>query len=95
MPHALRLCRWKESFKSSNERLQNKIEVAGAVGLQQADVQGPIAYGARPPPPLPNQGESATQRQFNMGSQNIGGYTHSKSYIAAMIQSVPKSKKEQ
>jgi hypothetical protein len=78
------------------------LKLQEAVGLQQADVQGPIAYGASPPPPLPNQGEAATQRQFNMGSQNIGGYTHSKSYIthsksyiAAMIRSVPKSKKEQ
>jgi hypothetical protein len=43
---------------------------------------------------LPNHGETATQGQFNTGSQSNGGYAQSKNHIAAMIQPVPKSKKE-
>jgi hypothetical protein len=42
------------------------LKLHEAVRLKQADVQGPIAYGA--PPPLPNHNEAATQGQFNMGS---------------------------
>jgi hypothetical protein len=71
------------------------VKLHKAIGLKQADVQRPIAYGAPPPPPLPNHGEAATQGQFNMGSQSNGGYTQSKGRIAAMIQPVPKSKKVQ
>jgi hypothetical protein len=36
--------------------------------LQEADAQGSIAYGALPPPPLPNHGDTATQGQFSTGS---------------------------
>jgi hypothetical protein len=31
-----------------------------AIGLNQVDAQGPIAYDTPPPPPLPNHGEAAT-----------------------------------
>jgi hypothetical protein len=54
-----------------------------------------MVYDAPPPPPLPNHGETATQGQFNTSNQSNGGYTQSKNHIAAMIQRVPKSKKEQ
>jgi hypothetical protein len=43
------------------------LKLQEAIGLKQADTQGPIAYGA-PPPPLPNHGDAATQGQFNTGS---------------------------
>jgi hypothetical protein len=64
-----------------------------AVGLKQADTQGSIAYGAPPPPLLPNHGDATTQGQFATCSQNNGGYTQSRGHMAAMIQPVPKSKK--
>jgi hypothetical protein len=43
------------------------LKLQEAIGLKQADAQGPIAYGAPPPPPpppLPNHGEAATQGQL-------------------------------
>jgi hypothetical protein len=52
-----------------------------------------IVYGAPPPPPFPNHGDTTTQGQPNMGSQSNGGYIQSKGHIAAMIPPVPKSKK--
>jgi hypothetical protein len=71
------------------------LRLQEAIGLKHADAQGTIAYDAPPPPPLPNHGETATQGKFNMSSQSNGGYNHSKNHIVAMIQPVPKSKKEQ
>jgi hypothetical protein len=35
------------------------LKLQESIGLKQADTQGPIAYGA-PPPPLPNHGDAAT-----------------------------------
>jgi hypothetical protein len=70
------------------------LRLQEAIGLNQDVVQGSIAYDAPPPPPLPNPGETATQGQFNTGSQSNEGYTQPKNHIAAMIQPVPKSKKE-
>jgi hypothetical protein len=70
------------------------LRLQEAIGLKQDVAQGSIAYDA-PPPSLPNPGETATQGQFNTGSQSNEGYTQSKNHIAAMIQPVPKSKKEQ
>jgi hypothetical protein len=58
------------------------LKLQEAVGLKQADAQGPIAYSS---PPLPNHSKAATQGQFNTGSQNNEGYTHPKIHIAAMI----------
>jgi hypothetical protein len=52
-------------------------------------------HGALPPLPLPNHGETTTQGQPNTGSESNGGYIQSKGHIAAMIQPVLKSKKEQ
>jgi hypothetical protein len=70
------------------------LKLQEAIGLKQAIAQGSIAYDAPPPPPLPNHGDIATQGQLNTGSQSNGGFIQSKGYIAAMIQPVPKSKKE-
>jgi hypothetical protein len=36
------------------------LRLQEAVGLKQADAQGPMVYDAPPPPPLPNHGETAT-----------------------------------
>jgi hypothetical protein len=71
------------------------LKLQEAVGFKQARAQGSIAYIAPPPPPLPNHGDTIAQGQPNMGSQSNGGYIQSKGHIAAMIQPVPKSKKEQ
>jgi hypothetical protein len=70
------------------------LKLQEAIGFKQAGTPGSIAYGAPPPPPLPSHGKVTTQGQPNSGNQSNGGYIQSKGHIAAMIQSVPKSKKE-
>jgi hypothetical protein len=49
------------------------LRLQEAIGLKQANAQGPRAYDAPPPPPLPNHNETTTQGQYHMGSQINGG----------------------
>jgi hypothetical protein len=47
----------------SNHLMRDSIfflKLQEAIGLKQTDGQGPIAYNAQPPPPLPNHGEAGT-----------------------------------
>jgi hypothetical protein len=69
------------------------LRLQEAMGLKQTDAQLPIAHGAPPPPPLPIYGKAATQGQFTTSIQGNGGYTQSRSHMTAMIQPVPKEKK--
>jgi hypothetical protein len=66
------------------------MKLQEAIKFKQAEKPGSTAYGAPPPPP------------YNKGIVNKGytkqrneGHPQSKIYMAAMIQPVPKSKKEQ
>jgi hypothetical protein len=78
------------------------LKLKKVVGSKKTDVRnqgyagalGSIAYNAPPPPPMPSNSSSTNQGQPNLSNQNNGGYIPSKGHIAAMIQLVPKSKKE-
>jgi hypothetical protein len=76
------------------------IKLQEVVGSKQAEAQSsgyigtPRSSNYNAPPPPPNNG-CASQGQQNQGNQNDGGYIPSKGHIAAMIQPVPKSNKEQ
>jgi hypothetical protein len=90
MPHTLHIFRWEEGFQSPDERLQDVHETTRSIEFTQAEKPGSIAYGAPPPPPY-NKGT------INQGypRQSNQGYPQSKVHMTAMIQPVPKSKKEQ
>jgi hypothetical protein len=65
------------------------MKLQEAIECSQAEKPGSTAYDA-PPPPSYNK-DAANQGYPRQSSQ---GYLQSKEYIAAMIQPVPKSKKE-
>jgi hypothetical protein len=69
--------------------MQTEAQNQGYVGAP-----GSIAYNTPPPLPLPVNGSATVQGQPNSNNQNNRGYIPSKGHIAAIIQPVPKSKKE-
>jgi hypothetical protein len=79
------------------------IKLQEAVGSKQAEARkqgyvgtpGAAANNTPPPNQPPANGAAQIQGQQNQGNQNNGGYIPSKGHIAAMIQPVPKSNKEQ
>jgi hypothetical protein len=70
------------------------MKLQEAIGFIQAEKHGSIAYGAPPPPPSYN-GDTANHGHPSSDRKSNKGYLQSEVHIAAMIQLVPKSKKEQ
>jgi hypothetical protein len=90
----------------SNHRMRDChtfIKLQEAAGSKQAEARnqgylgmpGSVEYNAPPLPPMPVNGAVQAQGQQNSVNQNSGRYIPSKGHIAAMIQPMPKSKKEQ
>jgi hypothetical protein len=79
------------------------IKLQEAVGSKQAEARnqgyagtpGAAANNAPPPNQAPANGAAQVQGQPNQGNQNDGGYIPSKGHIAAIIQPVLKSNREQ
>jgi hypothetical protein len=76
------------------------IKLQEVVGSKQAEARnqgyaGAAENNAPPPDQPPTNGATQVQGQPNQGNQNDGGYIPSKGHIAAMIQPMPKSNKEQ
>jgi hypothetical protein len=79
------------------------IKLQEVVGSKQAEARsqgyagtpGAATNNAPPPHAQPANGAAQAQGQQNQGNQNDGGYIPSKGHIAAMIQPMPKSNKEQ
>jgi hypothetical protein len=69
------------------------MKLQEAIGFRHAEKPGSIAYGTPPPPPSYN-GDAANQGHPSSYRKSNKGYLQSEVHIAAMIQPVPKSKKE-
>jgi hypothetical protein len=89
MPHTLHISRQEEGFNHLMRDCRTFMKLQEAIEFTQAEKPGSTAYGAPPPPPC-NKG-TVNQGYPRQSSQ---GYHQSKVNIIAMIQPVPKSKKE-
>jgi hypothetical protein len=88
--HAMKDCR---TFIKLQETVESKQ--AEARSQRYTGTPGTTANNAQPPHAQLANGATQAQGQQNQGNQNDGGYIPSKGHIAAMIQPVPKSNKEQ
>jgi hypothetical protein len=70
------------------------MKLQEAIGSRLTETPRSIAYGARLPPPS-YKGDTTNQGHPSSGRQSNAEYSQSKGHIAAMIQPVPKSRKEQ
>jgi hypothetical protein len=86
--HLMKDCR---TFIKMQEVFGSKQAKARHQGY--AGTPGSAAYNAPLPPLLPANGATPAQGQQNPGNQNEG-YIPSKGHVIAMIQTMPKSKKE-